>query len=82
MEVKVFPNRIILWVRGDPSPYPGEKEQVENFIQMLKSHGIEFTFGKQETLKDNNANYGIHTVIVLHLIFDDVNFTAYKLIKD
>lgn len=82
MEIKVFQNRIILWVRGNPSPYPEEQEQIENFVKLLASHGIEFTVGKQETLKESNVNYGVHTINVVHLHFDDVNFTAYKLIKD
>lgn len=82
MEVKEFSNRLVLWVRGNPNPYPDEIEKIKSFGQMLSDHGIEYTEGKYETLREANVNYGIHTIHVLHLLFDDVNFTAYKLIKD
>ncbi|MCK9529521.1 MAG: hypothetical protein M0R77_03010 [Gammaproteobacteria bacterium] len=82
MEIKEFHNRIILWARGNPNLYPEEIEQIENFGKLLRFHGIEYTEGKFETLKESNVNYGIQTIHVLHLLFDDANFTAYKIIKD
>lgn len=59
-----------------------EKEQISNFGKFLADHGIQYTEGKTERFYLASGPSGNTHRHVLHLLFDNVNYAAYKLIKD
>lgn len=84
MEIKEYPNRLILSFESDKgwSIPDYEKEEIAKFGKFLADHGIQYTEGKTERLYLASGPGGHLHRHVLHLILDDVNYTAYKLIKD
>lgn len=82
MTIKVFKNLII--VRNDPKRVQSsflDSEifgKINQFKYFLEWHGIEFKEGRKDSYRDENG-------VMLEsqaFILDDVNMTAYRLVKD
>lgn len=80
--VKDFKNHLIISVDDDQTLSKSVQDELANFGKFLRDHGIQYTIGKSDRIfmAANMGRYCYRHVLHLHL--DDVNYTAYKLIKD